>query len=108
MKTYTQLADEAIAALKAFNDVHRAWNESAKKGGYASNFKDYPRIADWRYLELLKEVAYFDGEAQESLGIMLQEMGIDEDGNPLEDVHGYPMHSRQSLEADRAFKEVGL
>ena len=104
MKTYHQLANEAIAALKALNDVDRAWNASAQKGGYASHFKDKPQLADWQHLELLQEVAYFDGEAQETLDIVRQEMGIDDEGYPLQDVHGYDMHSRKSVEADRAFK----
>ena len=104
MKTYHQLANEAIAALKALNDVDRAWNASAQKGGYASHFKDKPQLADWQHLELLQEVAYFDGEAQETLDIVRQEMGIDDEGYPLEDVHGYAVGSRKSVEADRSFK----
>ena len=108
MKTYHQLANEAIAALKALNDVDRAWNASAQKGGYASHFKDKPQLADWQHLELLQEVAYFDGEAQETLDIVRQEMGIDDEGYPLQDVHGYAVGSRKSVEADRAFKESGL
>jgi len=107
MKTYTQLANEATAALKAFNDVHRTWQADAKKGGYSSHFKA-PQLSEQKHYDLLVEVAYFDGEAQESLETMRQDMGIDEDGEPLDDVHGYPMHSRKSLEADRAFKEAGL
>jgi len=106
MKTHHQLANEAIAALKALNDVDRAWNASAQKGGYASHFRDKPQLADWQHLELLQEVAYFDGEAQETLDIVRQEMGIDDEGYPLEDVHGYAVNSRKSHEADRAFKEV--
>lgn len=106
MKTYHQLANEAIAALKALNDVDRAWNASAKKGGYASHFKDKPQLADWQHLELLQEVAYFDGEAQETLETVRQEMGIDDEGYPLEDVHGYAVNSRKSHEADRTFKEA--
>lgn len=108
MKTYHQLANEAIAALKALNDVDRAWNASAQKGGYASHFRDKPQLADWQHLELLQEVAYFDGEAQETLDIVRQEMGIDDEGYPLQDVHGYSVGSRKSVEADRAFKESGL
>ena len=104
MKTYHQLANEAIAALKALNDVDRAWNASAQKGGYASHFKDKPQLADWQHLELLQEVAYFDGEAQETLETVRQEMGIDDEGYPLQDVHGYAVGSRKSVEADRAFK----
>lgn len=108
MKTHHQLANEAILALKALNDVDRAWNASAQKGGYASHFKDKPQLADWQHLELLQEVAYFDGEAQETLETVRQEMGIDDEGYPLEDVHGYAVNSRKSHEADRAFKEAGL
>jgi len=108
MKTHHQLANEAIAALKALNDVDRAWNASAQKGGYASHFRDKPQLADWQHLELLQEVAYFDGEAQETLDIVRQEMGIDDEGYPLQDVHGYSVGSRKSVEADRAFKESGL
>ena len=108
MKTHHQLANEAIVALKALNDVDRAWNASAKKGGYASHFKAKPQLADWQHLELLQEVAYFDGEAQETLETVRQEMGIDDEGYPLEDVHGYAVNSRKSHEADRAFKEAGL
>lgn len=104
MKTYHQIANEAIAALKALNDVDRAWNASAQKGGYASHFKDKPQLADWQHLELLQEVAYFDGEAQETLDIVRQEMGIDDEGYQLQDVHGYAVGSRKSIEADRAFK----
>ena len=63
MKTYHQRANEAILALKALNDVDRAWNASAQKGGYASHFKDKPQLADWQHLELLQEVAYFDGKS---------------------------------------------
>ena len=108
MKTYHQLANEAILALKALNDVDRAWNASAKKNGYASHFKDKPQLADWQQMELLTEVVYFDAEAAETLDVVLQEMGIDEDGNPLEDCFGYDVNSRKSREASRAFDEAGL
>lgn len=108
MKTYHQLANEAILALKALNDVDRAWNASAQKGGYASHFKDKPQLADWQQAQLLTEIVYFDAEAAETLNIVLQEMGIDEDGYPLEDCFGYDVNSRKSREASRAFDEAGL
>jgi len=65
--TYTQAAQAALDALKAFNDMDRAWIASAKANGYASFFKERPRISDELHLELLREVAFFDGDAQESL-----------------------------------------
>ena len=65
--TYTQAAHAALEALKALNDMDRAWSASAKANGYASYFKDRPRTSDELHLALLREVAYFDGEAQESL-----------------------------------------
>lgn len=110
MKTYHQLANEAILALKALNDVDRAWQASRKAGRYAANFKptERPLPSDRQHLELLTEMAYFDGNAEEGLDNLRQMLGIDDEGYPLQDVHGYDVNSRKSREADRAFKEAGL
>ena len=110
MKTYHQLANEAILALKALNDVDRAWQASRKAGRYAANFKptERPLPSDRQHLELLTEIAYFDGNAEEGLDNLLQQLGIDDEGCPLQDVHGYDVNSRKSREASRAFDEAGL
>ena len=89
-------------------DLDRLVSNGTFPAQWASHFRDKPQLADWQHLELLQEVAYFDGEAQETLDIVRQEMGIDDEGYPLQDVHGYSVGSRKSVEADRAFKESGL
>ena len=46
MKTYHQLANEAIAALKALNDVDRAWQASRKAGRYAAHYRHKGSMID--------------------------------------------------------------
>jgi hypothetical protein len=83
-KTYTQLALEATAALKAFNDAHRFWDDDAKRNGYSKHFKA-PELSERNHYNLLVEVAYFDGEAQESLENVRREHGVEMDADPFDD-----------------------
>jgi hypothetical protein len=81
-KTYTELAKDATDALKAFNDVHRFWAEDAKRNGYSKHFKA-PELSERNHYNLLVEVAYFDGEAQESLENIRRDYGVEMDADPF-------------------------
>ena len=45
-KTLNQHIADAIASLKAANDIQRAWSASARRNGYAAAFRDAPEVAE--------------------------------------------------------------
>lgn len=65
--TLNDLARTATDALAAINLIQTAWADSAKRGGYAANFRDRPRISDDLLLTLYEEMVFFDAEAAETL-----------------------------------------
>lgn len=65
--TLNDLARTAIEALAAINAINSAWTASVKRGGYAANFRDAPRISDDLLLTLYEEIVFFDAEATETL-----------------------------------------
>jgi hypothetical protein len=62
-----KLAQTAIDALAAINLIQTAWRDNAKRGGYAANFRDAPRISDNLLITLYEEMVFFDAEAAETL-----------------------------------------
>lgn len=65
--TLDELAQTAIDALAAINIIQTAWTNNVKRGGYAANFRDAPRISDDLLLTLYEEMVFFDAEAAETL-----------------------------------------
>ena len=65
--TLNDLARTAIDALAAINAINSAWTDSVKRGGYAANFRDAPRISDDLLEALYEEIVFFDAEAAETL-----------------------------------------
>jgi hypothetical protein len=65
--TLDELASTAIDALAAINLIQTTWTNSVKRGGYAANFRDAPRISDDLLEALYEEMVFFDAEAAETL-----------------------------------------
>ena len=83
-KTLNQHIADAIASLKAANDMRRDWNANAKRNGYAAAFRNPPEIAGHLHTELLEEMVYYDDDAAGSLHEIRRENGVDDDGEPIE------------------------
>ena len=65
--TLNDLASIAADALAAINAKQQAWRDNAKRGGYASHFRDCPSINDELHMALLEEIVFFDDDAKETL-----------------------------------------
>lgn len=65
--TLNDFARTAIDALAAINLIQTDWRNNAKRGGYAANFRDDPRISDDLLLTLYEEMVFLDAEAAETL-----------------------------------------
>lgn len=83
-ETLDQAAQIATDALAYINAQHKAWVDSAKRGGYASHFSTAPQISDDLHMALLEEVVFWDEDAKGSLEEARFQLGMDNDGSELE------------------------